>query len=558
MNEQQRRFIQLNNTLARKGFQLDRSETRKIRFTGFLHAAGRPVGIGITFADLEFTTLPEVKLLTPQQEAPNVVAHLSATGVLCFARNEDLVLDRYDVGGTALACLQLAQRGLERVLTHKTLQAEIAQEFPQHWGGLNIYYDLGKMRRSAMLYGIPRGSNSVGVLSDDPKVLQRLVVDVAERLKIVRSAHASVVFRTDKELTFLRDEQAPKTWTGFTDWLKRYSSDWPKLAHDALLKGFPESLPSLFVVGPNGCVGARVSLPTNLALAGKTPSWLRGMLAIKGATIPISRLSGDQIGSDFMITRNLQDGSSLAGRRIALVGCGTIGGYLAKLLVQSGAGFDDGTLSLFDNQTFQPGNVGRHFLGMNSIGLDKVDAVKTELNRQYPEANIQGKNANAIQYLDRLTDFDLLIDATGEEAVSIAINDFCINAGAKGKAPTQLYVRLFGNGASAQAILVDRADFACFKCLKPELDRDGRFNPLKPGVEPIPRTAACGETQYIPYGAAAPVIAAGLALRLALDWVEGDPSPRLRTINISKNLCKEVADKNPARSDRCPACKPNI
>ena len=132
MSSGSQRAKDLYRTLAHKGFRRDRTHTGAHRYEGKLIAAGRKVAVAIEFGDLEFTRLPKLTLLNPHNEAAQVVAHLEASGVLCFARNEDLVLDRYNVGGTALMCLELARRGLERALTltHKRLQEEIAQEFP--------------------------------------------------------------------------------------------------------------------------------------------------------------------------------------------------------------------------------------------------------------------------------------------------------------------------------------------------------------------------------------------------------------------------------------------
>src|SRR5690606_39184010 len=115
------------------------------------------VPVSISFPDLEFNRLPELTLLNPEQEAPHVVAHLSASATLCFARNEDLVLDRYDVGGTALMCLALARLGLERALAHRRVEQEIAQEFPQHWLGFPFYYDIAATDHDrAKLYLVAR------------------------------------------------------------------------------------------------------------------------------------------------------------------------------------------------------------------------------------------------------------------------------------------------------------------------------------------------------------------------------------------------------------------
>src|SRR5260221_13616128 len=104
----------LRRTLVAKGFERDRSTTGAYRYVGSLDVIGRRISVSLTFQDLEFTRLPTATLLNPEAEAPAVVAHLDASGDLCFARNEDLVLDRYNVGGTVLQCLKLAARGIER------------------------------------------------------------------------------------------------------------------------------------------------------------------------------------------------------------------------------------------------------------------------------------------------------------------------------------------------------------------------------------------------------------------------------------------------------------
>src|SRR5262245_16707469 len=103
----------LRRTLVSRGFRRDRTAINQHRYVGALHAAGRDISVAITFEDLEFVRLPVVTLLNPHKEAPNVVAHLRASGNLCFARDEDYVLNRYDVSGAAVQCLVLAERGIE-------------------------------------------------------------------------------------------------------------------------------------------------------------------------------------------------------------------------------------------------------------------------------------------------------------------------------------------------------------------------------------------------------------------------------------------------------------
>ena len=556
-DEEDQRAQNLFRTLAHEGFKRDRSETRAYRYTGRLRAARREICVGITFADLEFTRLPELTLLKPHEEAPHVVAHLSASGALCFARNENLVLDRYNVAGTALMCLKLAQRGVERALTHRYLESEIAAEFPQHWLGLPFYYDIsvGEHRR-ARLYLVPRDRGDfLFLLTDREDTLKRVVPDETDRREAVASSRSAFVFRLDCEITFRRDFRQPNTFAEFLAWLENMVPGTVARAINEFSRQFPSNLVPLFVHAPNGCVGITVDASHPIFKGAQRRKGLQQLVRARGDKIVVKRYSGTRIDLSFIFGRNMNKHSPLIGRRIALIGCGTIGSHLAKFLVQNGAGGEDGTLLLIDNQTLEPGNIGRHYLGTTSIGENKVDALKHDLLQCFPEANIRSMTTDAVCFLASLAGYDLVVDATGEEALSMSINHHFVACRHKSKeTPDIIHVRLFGNGAAAQALLVDGSGFACFKCLKPDHGRDWRFNPLKSGVVATQTIAACGDAQYVAYGVTASAMAAALALQLVLDWNSGSPAPRMRTVRIEKKITKEITDKNPERSPRCLAC----
>jgi molybdopterin/thiamine biosynthesis adenylyltransferase len=247
---------------------------------------------------------------------------------------------------------------------------------------------------------------------------------------------------------------------------------------------------------------------------------------------------------------------TLSGKRITLVGCGTIGSHLAKMLAQSGAGYGrDGRLRLIDQQNLKPGNLGRHLLGLPDVGRPKAVAVRDLLVRQYPELDISPSFADVLKDLHALDYNDLVIDATGDEGVANAINAYLSERRRHAdSAPTSIFVWLFGNGAAAQALCVATSDDACYRCLRPDHGAPWRFSPLRSGYVPREVPAQCGEGPFFPYGVAAPVTAAALALQLALDWSKGDPSPRLRTQRLALNETQQVKDQNPSRSARCPAC----
>lgn len=557
MSVEDERVRDLFRTLVYKGFERNRSDTRAYRYTGALKAGGREIHVAMTFRDLEFTRLPKLTLLNPDEEAPHVVAHLEASGTLCFGRNEELVLDRYDVGGTALMCLELASRGLERALTHKHLEEEIAQEFPQHWSGNSFYYDIeARGHGHARLHTVPRdGAAAVLLLADREDVLKRLVPGRADRKAVMGSSRSAFVFRSNTDLTFRRNFRRPETLAEFLAWLETIVPSAGGRAMKELSVRFPDPPIPLFVCASNGCVGVSIDARHPVLRGAQRREGFERIASAKAASIEVERYSGKPIDLPFIFGRNMNRHSPLTARRIALVGCGTIGSHLAKFLVQNGAGHGDGTLLLLDNQSLEPGNVSRHYLGTTWIGENKTDAMKQDLLRHFPEANIRAVTTDAEGFLPDLARYDLVVDATGEEALSMSINHrFVRDRGEHDDTPDVIHVRLFGNGAAAQALLVDGPEFACFKCLKPDHNGEWRFNPLKSGIVATQTAAACGESQYIAYGVAAPAMAAALGLQLVLDWNRGTPAPRLRTMRVEKEDTKEVKDKNPEPSDRCPAC----
>ena len=557
MIDEDRRARDLFRSLAHEGFKRDRSQTKTHRFTGKLSADGRLVEVAIEFRDLEFTRLPKLTIVNPGDETPEVVAHLEASGALCFARNEDLVLDRYNVGGTALMCLELARRGLERALSHKRLQAEIAQEFPQHWFGSRVYYDIaGTVHDRARLYRIARAdSPAILFLADAESKLKRLVSDEADRIRIAKSSRPAFVFHSENELTFMTGFRQPRTFEEFLDWLETMVPGRKERALNEISSAFPGAPAPVFVKAENGCVGIAIDARSGTLMAAQRKQGFKRIVRVGAARIEVERFSGARIDLKSIFRRNLFMQSPLSGRHIALIGCGTIGSHLAKFLVQNGAGHGDGTLLMVDNQAFEPGNVGRHYLGPTCVGEWKAAALKRELQRHFPEASVMAEGADAVGLLANLARYELVVDSTGEEALSLAINHDLVQRRRECLHTSDvIHVWLFGNGAAGQALLVDGSQFACFKCLKPDHNGQWRFNPLKSGMAVQQSAAACGEAQYVAYGVAAPAMTAALGLQLVLDWNVGKPGPRLRTVRVEKKATVEIKDKNPESSGRCPAC----
>lgn len=78
--------------------------------------------------------------------------------------------------------------------------------------------------------------------------------------------------------------------------------------------------------------------------------------------------------------------AELASKTICLVGCGSLGSGIAKLLLQSGVG----KVILIDPDSLSWVNLERHELGATWVGHNKAAALATDLQTKFPLAEIEG------------------------------------------------------------------------------------------------------------------------------------------------------------------------
>jgi molybdopterin/thiamine biosynthesis adenylyltransferase len=544
------RLRELHRTLSGLGFTRDGSVTEGVRYTGSIQVSGRTIRSAILLDDPEFARLPRLHLLAPAEDVPELLAHVQKDGEYCYAHRDAIVLDRFAIPGAIALSVQLMRSSLERSLTSHA-KAEIEAEFPQHWFGHTIYVDLKSPSADrTKLYRIVRADKSeLDVLADSQRVVS-LMSGGQEP-----SEHPAAVVRTLKPLTFARGQTRPETFADFLRWLSSIDAGASDRALSACQASYPKQ-PHLFVVAPNGTIGIRLEFMPAVWKSFQRPQALIRYVDKHRKEVKLMRFAGEPVDPQYIYTRNTDTQPNLSGKRIALIGCGTIGSHLAKMLAQSGAGFGkEAHLHFIDQQVLTAGNVGRHLLGVPDIGRPKATAVRDTLLRLYPELNVSGTVDDALKHLCSLDQSDLVIDATGDEGVTNAVNAHFVDRRKSGcQTPATIFTWLFGNGAAAQALCVTSSEDACYRCLRADHGGQWRFDPLKPSYARSEVPARCGEGPFFPYGVAAPVTAAALALQLALDWRKGDPSPRLRTQRLAFDGTKQVRDHDPARLSRCPAC----
>ncbi len=113
---------------------------------------------------------------------------------------------------------------------------------------------------------------------------------------------------------------------------------------------------------------------------------------------------------------------ALSEKKVAILGCGSVGSKVASSLARSGVA----SFVLIDGDLLLPGNVVRHDLDNRSVGLNKPDAVKARILDINPVGSVtvrrvllggQESSASAEAALESISQCDLIVDATADAQI---------------------------------------------------------------------------------------------------------------------------------------------
>ena len=244
---------------------------------------------------------------------------------------------------------------------------------------------------------------------------------------------------------------------------------------------------------------------------------LSGRLAFK----QFKRISFINTDQQSIISRNRPrpEVGNLSSKNIALIGCGTIGGYVSELLLRSGAGIDKGMLDLFDGDSYNPQNFGRHPLSSSDFGKSKSIALKEKLvSSTHLKTNIKGYNFPFPLNEKTIAMYDIIIDATGRPPISKRLA-YLLHKLKKPQKPIIIHGFNDGHGRASK-VFIDYST-GCINCLSSnpgfyKNNVDLRFLALDTLTE---KKISCGST-YTPYDAAVSVVTAALIQEAVLSTLE--------------------------------------
>lgn len=547
MIDSQSAYWQIRATLGERGFVCDVAHPSVFR--GKIRAGHTNIEIEIEVLDVHFSRFPKIRVLDRTKLSSSVLAHLEANSTLCYADGSLLVLDRYQPGASMLRVLAEAEKAVDRSLAGKAVE-EISKEYPSYWAGgpLQILFSSHQPVDDAFV------ANSNGNKSEFCSIVllhgQPLPVGYIRGRKVL-------VVATEKALRPSNNIISPSTLTEVQEWC-RAQEGLPIGSVDKVQNALLEEEIVLFH-GQNGWVGCSVQLPSQLETlrrVGKSsPQFIKKMLSKCHSDVLLNKFYGKEASLQFVTSRNLQPlRSPISGRRIAVIGCGSVGSHLARFLVQSGAG-SGATLVLVDPELLVAANIGRHLLNFEDVGKSKAAALAEMLRKFHPDVEVKGVASRVEDVWQSLEDFDLVVDATGMELTSEFMNAEALKLRASGRRCVVLHVFLFANGISARTLLNAGEGFACYRCQRPVLAHPWIDDPRKDvKATPTINPADCGDGPFVPFSVGAPVSAATTALAAVIDFLSGKVGHRMRNQCLDPNLAKEVRDKSPVAHADCPAC----
>ena len=199
--------------------------------------------------------------------------------------------------------------------------------------------------------------------------------------------------------------------------------------------------------------------------------------------------------------------------RVAVLGCGSLGGPLARLLAQAGVS----SLLLVDYERMYWPNISRHELGARSVGRYKAQDLAGEIEQAYPHLEDVSWRRDkfslaATSLIGELRACNLIVSTMGNWAAESFLNDVQQD---DADFPSILYGWVETNAAAAHAVLVPPGE-ACLRC---GVDDKGRPHLTVSKWERgrgMLQEPACG-AQFTPYGPAELCWAHALLAEMIID-----------------------------------------
>ncbi|PLT29291.1 E2/UBC family protein [Peribacillus deserti] len=276
------------------------------------------------------------------------------------------------------------------------------------------------------------------------------------------------------------------------------------------------------------------------------------------ATFSVTPLSVKRHDTEFLLNRTLGH-NKLIGKKVTLIGLGSIGSRIALELGRAGVSF----IKLIDKEILDVDNIYRHELGTSSLywkaekaynNISKAEGLKIELLQHFPSLNINYEMEEVLTLMEEqknfILDSDIIIVALGSPTVELELNKRFYNMDC---APPIIYTWLDPLGLGGHTLLTNnQKKEGCFQCLYTHVENNNILIPNRASFAApdqfFGKTLTGCESVFTPYGSLDALQTAILASRLAIKTLQGQE--RGNPLLSWKGEDKEVLSQGKKVSDR--------
>ncbi|MFA0340854.1 hypothetical protein BCT01_08710 [Vibrio tasmaniensis] len=479
----------------------------------------------------DLTKLPLTFVLErPLQFEEVALPHISNDGYLCFAHNDQSQWNPLDGTSFAEAIDNSIAKTLNIAVENYDNQEEYRNEFSNYWEGHSTAFcfeALPTKNKSKMLKYCSVKVKTGRDIKETSEFVVYAEPDERDRWLRLRGKES-----TSEDGIAIVVTVQPNNWVPATVWPPTSFADvidWlaiaDRSAHDHLIfqlvkLSTKRALVILQIPG-EGELGFKLTFSTQYQKLFK--SWCsRKKRSVRSMIAPIrsskaveffGRLRIEAVDRDAVFLRNRPkpEIGDIRDKHIALIGCGTIGGYVAEYLVKAGAGIGTkGSLTLYDSDRLSVGNLSRHRLPASFVNWNKADGLAKLIEDEalYP-VSIYVKKEDFDIYPEHLKTYDVVIDATGRVPVSLAL------AGTVREIPSNPPIIIHGlnyRWGQESIAFIDNGK-ACYGCL----EKLAKAEVAQPDFDTS--RYSCGSV-YTPYDANVSVISAALVVEAVLNTLE--------------------------------------
>jgi molybdopterin/thiamine biosynthesis adenylyltransferase len=153
----------------------------------------------------------------------------------------------------------------------------------------------------------------------------------------------------------------------------------------------------------------------------------------------------------------------LAQKRVAVVGLGSGGGFVALSLAMSGVG----KYVLVDDDLLEAANLVRHVADRRYVGQPKAQAVADLIRQRNHLAEVEVRVGRIEQHLDVLDSVDVVVCGVDGEGPKYTLNEACLER----NLPV-IYAGVYERGEGGDVVVIRPYDGPCYACWASEL-REG-------------------------------------------------------------------------------------